>query len=172
MPKSCASVPWPKVALGQLGGITSQKTNGGAWHGRDKPGSGAEMMNSWWQQAQIPPALGKERAGREQGEEEGGTSSCASQGGLVVPGGIGFKRQQISPSRCISYPDHGVGEGWQHIPENVGDGGLTGRFTSVHGGLAPGVGLRPLHTLERWHMKAVVDAKKPEWPSKTVHRRE
>ena len=90
----------------------------------------------------------------------------------MVPGGIGFKRWQISPTRCISCLDHGVGEGSRHIPKNAGDGGLMGRFTPVHGLPAPGVGLRPLHTLERWHIKAVVDAKKPEWLSKTVHRRE
>lgn len=63
-------------------------------------------------------------------------------------------------------------EGSQHRPKDAGDGGLTGRFTSVHGPPAPGVGLRPLHTLKCWCIKAVVDAKTPEWLSKTVHRRE
>lgn len=80
------------VALGQLGGTTSQRTNGGAWHGRDESRSGAGLMNRWRQQAQVPPASCRERAVRERDEEEGGTNSSASQSGLVVPGGIDFKR--------------------------------------------------------------------------------
>lgn len=46
-------------------------------------GSGEEETNSCQQQAQIPPDLCSERAGREQGEQEGGISSCAFQSGLV-----------------------------------------------------------------------------------------
>jgi len=90
----------------------------------------------------------------------------------MVPGGIGFKRWQIILTRCISYLDHGVGERSRHIPRNTADGGLIGRFTPVHGPPVPGEGMRPFHMLECWHVKAVMDDKKPGWLSKTVQRRE
>lgn len=68
-------------------------------------------------------------------------------------------------SRCICYLDRRTGKGSQHRPKNAGDGGLMRRFTPVHGLPAPGAELRPLHMLEHWHVKAVVDSKKPEWLS-------
>lgn len=104
-------------------------------------GSGAEEINSC-QQAQIPPALCSERAGREQGEQKGRISSCSFQSGLMVQLASRDGRSACF-TWCTSHLDQGVGvESWNVT--KIADGCcLTGRFTAVHDPPASGEGLHP-----------------------------
>lgn len=105
-------------------------------------------MNSCQQPAQIPPALCSERAGREQGEQEGGIS---------IPewphGAIGLERWEI---RCISYLDHGVGGESRHIPKIANGSCLIGKFTAVCDPPASGEGLTLLDMLKCWTLLGIL----------------
>lgn len=137
MPKSHASFSWPKVALGLLGGIISQKTSRGAWHG--KWSWGDKQLSTTSPDLTCPVQW----EGWERARMTGSWDQL-----LCIPewphGAAGFKGWEMGLSYLV-YLLHGPGVGGEswYIPKIADGSCLTGRFTAVHDPPASGVGLPP-----------------------------